>query len=272
MGDLPAAEQEARKLMQNENPTAKLSAGQALVVLYLYQGRFGKAKELAELGLDLAKQVDDIGSAARILMTLSAINQFIYKNFEGALHQLDEANRLAVKSEDLNMQRSILLGRGRIYIDKKSIAEAERVAAELKEMCEKAASKKQIRLYFELQARIELETKNYSAAMDHIRRMISLSPVLGDSDLLAEALDRAGDKRQALEEYRKLIASPWVKINNVGIYVICFYKLGRISEDMGLKDEAIRYYEKFLDIWKNADPEAPFVQDAKKSLAGLKGT
>ena len=90
-------------------------------------------------------------------------------------------------------------------------------------------------------------------------------------DLLADALDRAGDKKQALEEYRKLVASPWVKVNDIRAYVISHYKIGRIAEDMGLKDEAIRFYEKFLDIWKDADPGAPFVQDARKRLAGLKG-
>ncbi len=271
-GDLAAADQEARTFMQNENPAAKLLAGEALVRLHFYRGRFGEAKEIAQRGLDLARQVNDNSSAAKILMILSTINEFVYKNFDGALQQLDEASRLAVKSEDAHMQRSILLARGRIYIEKKSVAAAGRVAAELKEMCEKAVSKKQIRLYYELQARIELELKDYPGALDYIRRMISLSPSPGGNDLLADALDSSGDKSQALEEYRKLTASPWVKYNNVGSYVVSFYKLGRISEDMGLKDEAIRYYEQFLDIWKNAEPGAPFVQEARKSLAGLKGT
>jgi tetratricopeptide (TPR) repeat protein len=101
--------------------------------------------------------------------------------------------------------------------------------------------------------------------------MIALWSSPGPSDLLADAYALAGDKKQALEEYRKFIASPSVKINNIGTYVVSFYKLGRIAEDMGLKDEAIRYYERFLDIWKDADPGAPNVKDARKRLAGLKG-
>jgi hypothetical protein len=39
-----------------------------------------------------------------------------------------------------------------------------------------------------------------------------------------------------------------------------------------LTSKAIEHYEKFLNLWKNADPGIPEVEDVKKRLAGLKGT
>jgi len=46
--------------------------------------------------------------------------------------------------------------------------------------------------------------------------------------------------------------------------------LGKICEQKGWEGKAIENYEKFLDLWKDADLGIPEVEDAKKRLAGLK--
>jgi hypothetical protein len=48
--------------------------------------------------------------------------------------------------------------------------------------------------------------------------------------------------------------------------------MGKICEQRGEKTQAIEYYQKFLDLWKNADPGLPESEDAKTRLAKLKAS
>ncbi len=55
------------------------------------------------------------------------------------------------------------------------------------------------------------------------------------------------------------------------IYAKSFYMLGKIHEQQGDTTRAIEHYEKFLSLWKDADPGLPEVEDARNRLAGLGG-
>ena len=46
--------------------------------------------------------------------------------------------------------------------------------------------------------------------------------------------------------------------------------IGKIYKEKGWKAKAIEHYEKFLALWKDADPGISEVEDARKRLAGLK--
>jgi cytochrome c-type biogenesis protein CcmH/NrfG len=54
------------------------------------------------------------------------------------------------------------------------------------------------------------------------------------------------------------------------MYAKSFYMLVKIHEQQGDTAKAIEHYEKFLDLWKNADPGIVEVEDAQKRMAGLK--
>ena len=48
------------------------------------------------------------------------------------------------------------------------------------------------------------------------------------------------------------------------------YRQVRFHEKKFWKSKAIKHYEKILDLWKEADPGIPEVEDAGKRVAGLK--
>ncbi len=51
------------------------------------------------------------------------------------------------------------------------------------------------------------------------------------------------------------------------IYARSCYILGKIFEQKGWQGKAIESYEKFLELWKDTDPDLPEVEDARKRLA-----
>ena len=51
--------------------------------------------------------------------------------------------------------------------------------------------------------------------------------------------------------------------------VKAYYLLGLAYERSGWNKKAIEQYEEFLEIWKDADPGIPEVEDAKERLEKL---
>jgi len=53
------------------------------------------------------------------------------------------------------------------------------------------------------------------------------------------------------------------------IYPENYFRLAKLYEQKGWKAKAIEHYEKFLTLWKNADPGIAEADDARERLAGL---
>lgn len=90
-------------------------------------------------------------------------------------------------------------------------------------------------------------------------------------DSLARTYFQAGDLEKAREEFEKILGLTTGRLYFGDIYAKSFYTLGKIAEQKGDGAKALEHYRKFLDLWKNADPGIPEIEDARTRLAGLKG-
>ena len=75
---------------------------------------------------------------------------------------------------------------------------------------------------------------------------------------------------RAQEEYERIISLTVGRYFSGDIHAKSFYMLGKIHEQQGNTAKAIEHYEKFLSLWKNADPGIPEVEDARNRLAELR--
>jgi tetratricopeptide (TPR) repeat protein len=88
-------------------------------------------------------------------------------------------------------------------------------------------------------------------------------------DTLARAYLEKGDIDEAIAFYEKQIKfDPQGKERRL-IHPKYYYLVGKLYEEKGEKSTAIARYGRFLDLWKDADPDLPELDDVRKRLVGL---
>jgi len=275
-GDFVKAEEEYKNLLNVKEPVGYAWYFIKLSYLYKLQGRFEKSKSMILQGIKLSKNFGQNVWRSLCHQAL-AENLRITGNPEESLKECDEAWNSAVEAEYPEGKRQTSHSKGLAYIEMNSMTEAKEAADELKQMIEERLNRKEIRLYRHLMGMIELKKENYSKAIEYFEKAISLlsygylTQRADFIDSLAFANYRAGDLDNAREEYKRITFLTSGRLKYGDIYAKSFYMLGKIYEQQGNTAKAIEHFEKFLELWKDADPGLSEVDDARTRLSKIGG-
>lgn len=91
-------------------------------------------------------------------------------------------------------------------------------------------------------------------------------------DSLALAHFRSEDLANAQRRYEEIVKLTYGRLYQGDVYVKSFHMLGLLAEKQGKREIARELLQKFLDLWKDADPSLAEVEDACARLAGLRGS
>ena len=245
-----------------------------------YGGHLAKARELTRQAADSAKRADDKESAATDLANL-ALEHAAYGDGAAARQFAAEALKVAPASPGAEVVAALT------YAVAGDTANAEALARDLTKRYPLATHMQSLWLPT-IQARLELDRKNPSRALDALRAAsaieLALLPYSNNTSCLyppyvrGEAYLAAGQGSAAAAEFEKVLDHSGI-VGNCWTAALAHLGVARANalqaktahgaDADAARTRALAAYKDFLTLWKDADPDIPIYRQAKAEYAKL---
>jgi tetratricopeptide (TPR) repeat protein len=276
-GDLVSSETEMKKLLEMDDKIAHGMGWYGLAALKIYEGRFNEAKKNIWNAIKVAEEIPQPEEETLNRIILIGLH-LRSGDIDEALRECETAWNSSVQQGSYSGQIAASFYKGMIHVEEENFENAEVEAEKIKNLVDQWINKKLIRYYYHLKGLIELKKENYPVSIENFSNALSFmsgqSYFPDDHALFLEPLAYVyfmmSDLEKAEEVFNKIISLETGRFNYGDIYTKSFYMLGKIYEQKGWAGKAIENYEKFLELWKDADPIFPEIEDAKDRLTALK--
>ena len=276
-GELKKAEEEFTKLLEPKQPMAEVDGLIGMMCLCDLQGRFTEFYELSDQTVNKSK---DMGNWIYEFYLLSWQAQHCSRHgqSEKAWEAIEKMRDLSHKKDSLWMDRLLLFTEGVHYAYTGALEKAGQTADALREVIDQGLNTKEMRRFYLLMGLIDCKRGNHSKAIEYYDSAIELYPAELyeiDTPILsvfrkAESLFTVGNLDDAREGFEKILRMTFGRRNYGSFYAKAFYMLGKIYEQIGNEAKARAHFEKFLELWKDADPGIAEIEDAKVRLSEMK--
>jgi tetratricopeptide (TPR) repeat protein len=196
--------------------------------------------------------------------------------YQESVEHADESFAIAAAIGYRQYMQRAFFQKGRAQVRIGSLDDAEQTADELKTLVEEGRNQRTMRWYEFVAGEIALAKGEHALAIELFRQSIArleYGPLTHDAfyiEALARAFYASGDLESAQREYERITGLVRGRDGNGDTYAKSFYMLGRIYEQQGEAEGAIENYDRFLELWKDADPCQEEVEDARARVAALR--
>ncbi len=271
------AEEDFRRLLESDELSWINSGRYGLVHLNLLKGRFKEAIAQIYQANEISKKIGQRGYEAGDYFWLGYL-YFHAGQINEALEKFNKLWDISINENLLGWQQAVPFWKSVVFAHIDSFDEAKKEAENHKKLIEDAPYPIWQAWHFNLLGRLESEKGNFVKAIEVLKKSTSMFPfengVVTNYALAIEPLALAYFKQRDLDnaraEYEKILALTGGRTGLGHIYAKAFYMLGKICEQQGDTAKAIEHYQKFLDLWKDADPGIAEVEDARERLARLR--
>jgi serine/threonine protein kinase/Tfp pilus assembly protein PilF len=271
--DMEQALLEYQRLLEIEQPVTNMYARNVLSNYFIARGQLGLAEEQLQEGLELAEMVGEKGWVSGMHSGLSYVYSLKGRGEEAA-RAADLAVGIARESGSQPNLQKALFARAMVLIQVDDLAAARRSAQELQQAISQGLNKRAMRHVYLLNGLLLSRAGQHTEALDEFKRSRELMPRIDESqaylsDAMAETLWASGEPDKARRFYSDIQKRPLARLENSYLYVRSFYQIARTLQEQGKDEEALASYRQFLDLWKDADPGIPMLQDARQQLRAL---
>ena len=246
---------------------SKAQGYRSLALLLMYNGKISEAIDLLNESASIYKTMGyDVSEIRNHLFLATAYKT---KGMMPEFYQeLNKTNEL-LNTEGLEPWWYFLYGK--LLVRDEKIQKAEKILNEISARINKG-NRSDTAAFNILKGEIQLARGNTAEALYPIETGVKLRRDSYTLESLANYYYNTGDLDMAISKYKEMIDIR----NSLGweaqeYWIKAHYNLGKIYEKKGNYEQAIIYYQDFINIWKDADNDLPELIDARSRLIKLQG-
>jgi len=278
-GLLDSAEAISRSHVTSANPLDRLYGHNTLSIFAALRGRINEARaHLADARAlereqgDQPHALDDSLIAAQIELALFARQATAVRILERALERTPLESIGRVRARPYLRIASLYAQAGRTDKAKAVLSAYDRAVSDPVERRSDQPNRDAAIGYIALAEQRPLEAVAAFRRSDRLTDgPVDLCPVCADPPI-GLAFDRAGMADSAIATFEHFVKTPRLTRTFVDAWNLHWVlrRLGELHEARGDRADAVAYYQRFVELWKNADPELqPTVTEVKRRLVRL---